>query len=501
MAQAESAGQGLEQTLNDGGGYSNQVSVQSGNVVVVPNEKLVFASPEEGAQGQARAHLVIHNPTDQSVIYKFKTNASRAKVSVSPCVGHIHPSEHADVNVCLNYADKEDIDDLKILVVTAPAPQFDNDLKSVWKQISAENQNITKVKCVVNEPSPPSPAPVEAPVACAPAAPLTAYAQPQPMPQPMPQQCEPVVQQRVICPPPVAPAPPPQPPPPPPEVIVCPPPPPQQMCPPPQQLPIMEAPPTQISAAPSICPPSAPPAPLQMRVQETQPAKPVQQDICPPPPPPQPVQVPCPPPQPAQMCPPPAPIQMCPPTAQMGSTGTQYPARPSMLAYQQEVSRSPSMAMHTPQNYGSGMEMSGMNHTESAVTACGVNQTALQNCLPMSQMYEPNVPDVYYQPQQIQPSQSMAEQQFAPSPPTSQRVPQPLLAFNEQAYTEQGQQPFDPSQAGGRQPTSYFVDVSPIAERERNAAAAETWRLDKNSLIQVCLLAAAGIAATKIFLE
>jgi len=51
---------------------------------------------------------------------------------------------------------------------------------------------------------------------------------------------------------------------------------------------------------------------------------------------------------------------------------------------------------------------------------------------------------------------------------------------------------------------SYFVDVSPIAEREQYVATPTqdmVCGLDKNIIFQICLLAAASVAASKIFLE
>jgi len=65
------------------------ISVNPAGVMVVPSEQLVF-SPTE-TQGNAKATLSIHNPTDHSIIYKFKSNAASVAMGVSPCTGHIHP--------------------------------------------------------------------------------------------------------------------------------------------------------------------------------------------------------------------------------------------------------------------------------------------------------------------------------------------------------------------------------------------------------------------------
>lgn len=161
------------------------------------------------------------------------------------------------------------------------------------------------------------------------------------------------------------------------------------------------------------------------------------------------------------------------------------------------------------------VETEEISYPEGAV-ACGVNPAYVdmcQSCIPPQQTFEARLPTsrVYY-PQQVQTQQvqststATASQQAVNEvcPPSPQMVPQPLLTYNmeqSQQNTYDANVPSSSYYGVARQPTSYFVDVSPLAERERNAAAAETWRLDRNNIIQICLLAAAGIAATKILFE
>lgn len=152
MAYQSTGHPGLEQTVGE---YYPSVSVKAASVVVVPNDKLVFSlDTEGGGPAKAKANLAIHNPTDQAVIYKFKTNAStlgvKPNVGVKPCAGLIRPGDQVDVEVCLDYGAKADVDDLRVLVVTAPAPLFDFDPKVVWKSIAAQMQDVTEMGCVVN---------------------------------------------------------------------------------------------------------------------------------------------------------------------------------------------------------------------------------------------------------------------------------------------------------------------------------------------------------------
>ena len=154
---------GLEQTIAD---PVHSVTVKPADVVVVPNEKLVFSLSQDAdkSAGKAKAHLTIHNPTDQAIIFKFKTNAGKANVGVKPCSGRILPGDQVFVDVSLDYGAKQDVEDLKVLVVTAPAPPYECDLKTIWKHLPQESMKIIELKCVVNMPQAQNP-PMNAPSA------------------------------------------------------------------------------------------------------------------------------------------------------------------------------------------------------------------------------------------------------------------------------------------------------------------------------------------------
>jgi hypothetical protein len=133
------------------------VRVRPADVVVVPNDKLVFNVLEEGPdESLARATLSIHNPTDNNVIFKFRSNATgTTKVGVRPCIGQIMPGDKVDAVVEIAYADKFSVEDLKVLAVTAPAsPQNEAGLREIWKILPSDVQTVTTVKCVINAPEP-----------------------------------------------------------------------------------------------------------------------------------------------------------------------------------------------------------------------------------------------------------------------------------------------------------------------------------------------------------
>ncbi len=425
MYQAE-GNAGLEQTVNEA--YPS-VSVKPANVMVVPNDKLVFSLSDEGGRApsaesaNAKAHLVIHNPTDQSIIYKFKTNAGKANVGVRPCVGHIHAGEKADVEVSLGFAEKADVDDLKILVVTAPAPQFDYDLKSVWKSVEGAQQNITKVKCVVNTDPMPSSA-HGCYIKGSGSENMQVYGNPPPSSIMQQQQQQQQQQQSQM-----------------------------HMSGAPAAVggPSMAAQ-QQVSMAP---PPVAPKPKSLAAVLE---ASTYQEPSC----------------QPPQM------------------QGMQMPScQPSMQAFQMDPNCIPE-----------------------------VNANACLPARPQSYRVseqQPSVRNMYPSPSQRQrAAPSVMDQMVAETPTTSPRVPQPLLQYEQQSYEYGGAggEGMDAGGGGGymqgdmgqgKKPTSYFVDVSPIAEREMRASTPEGGGgylgMDKNNIFQVFLMAAAGIAATKLFLD
>ena len=151
MAYSNMLPPGLEQTIAD---PLQSVTVKPADVVVVPCDKLVFSLSNDAdkSSGKAKAHLSIHNPTDQAIIFKFKTNAGKANVGVKPCTGRILPGDQVYVDVSLDYGAKQDVEDLKVLVVTAPAPPYDCDLKTVWKHLPQESFQTNELQCVVNMP-------------------------------------------------------------------------------------------------------------------------------------------------------------------------------------------------------------------------------------------------------------------------------------------------------------------------------------------------------------
>ncbi len=411
MYQAE-ANMGLEQTVSEA--YPS-VSVKPANVVVVPNDKLVFTLSEDGrAEANARAHLVIHNPTDQSIIYKFKTNAGKANVGVRPCVGVIHPGEKAEAEVNLGFAERSDVEDLKILVVTAVAPQFDCDLKSVWKNVASHYQNITKVRCVVNtDPMPTSSHGCYINKSMVPtdnemqAYNQSSYAHSQ----------------------------------------------------------------HQVTAAA----PPPPPQPTSYHVtREAPPYQPHHQSAGPPPP----------------------------PATTMTATATATTSAPK--------SKTLAAVLETDSFEGPAPVC---QFDDSCVPDVG----AADSCLPA----RPRTTRYYAAEESRNIFSSNSRVATEQGVTGAGRLPQPLMQYEQQQ--QQQQQPYgyeycEAAEGGddnvgyqsnvqgdmgqGKKPTSYFVDVSPIAEREMRGNTPTTYfGIDKNNVLQVFLMAAAGIAAAKLFLE
>ncbi len=142
MAQVEP----LEQTVLNEKQLLVDLPPPINSAVVVPDDKLVFTRDERGNE---RACLNIYNPTQHSLIYKFKTNiADGSRISVSPCQGHLHSGESVSVVIVMSGDNRADDEHVKVLVVTAPAPQYDEDLRAVWHQIDPKSQKIDKLRCV-----------------------------------------------------------------------------------------------------------------------------------------------------------------------------------------------------------------------------------------------------------------------------------------------------------------------------------------------------------------
>ncbi len=124
------------------------VNVRPASVVVVPNRELVFSlllGPADASEIRAVARMNVFNPTDETVVYKLKSNAIKSRVGATPSTGLIYPGDRADVDVTLEMSDRTDADDLKIQVVSRPeCHDLDLDPKTTWK-------TVAKVKCVIND--------------------------------------------------------------------------------------------------------------------------------------------------------------------------------------------------------------------------------------------------------------------------------------------------------------------------------------------------------------
>jgi hypothetical protein len=445
---------GFDQTLQDQNYPS--ISVQPAGVMVVPSDQLVF-SPTDKA-GNARATLSIHNPTDHSIIYKFKSNVTGATLAVSPCVGHIHPGDKAEVTVNLSYDDAQPLCNLKMLVVTAPAPQFDQDLKSVWRDVASEIQTVTRVACVVNQPPAPTP-------------------QPNVMVK---------AEQQAVCPP--------QP---------CPP----QPC-PPQQSSSAAACSMQVTCPPM---PSVDPADLSncfpfmaMRQPSARPStivpstslsKPANETVqCPPPPP--------------QTQPRTKSLAAVVETEELMTTDPTCFAPASNLCPQLYAPRQSdtSVTILKPAKvyYSQASQHDTTIPPPSGQTSN--NSQAVQQTM----MHQPQI--LAQQPSMVQPQLNYSVKTEA-CPPSARPQPVPNQMIQSDS-PEGGRELAKPSayyyESSSKSPPerrhhSYFVDVSPIAEREQQPMAVQTQDticgVERNTLVQVCLLAAASVAASKILID
>jgi len=425
---------------------------------VIPSEKLIL-TPSVDKPNTARGSIVIHNPTRQSILYKFKSNAAdKTKLAVSPCTGYVQPGEQAFVDVNLTYSNQEDLDNLKMLIITAPCPDYHQNVKGMWRCVKSNDQSVTRVVCVVN---PPCTATLQSPLlashstdnmpqpsTCPPQRPLcqlqtdlkpSSHLKPE-LCSPQPRQCHlPTVDHGAFKP----------------AKIFKPPKctPPSLIKPPKVKMPMIEM--------PTIEPPSCKMPSVKI------PPTPIFLSVAPPP------QPPC-----------PTPVEPCP------------PMKASL--------RSPRQPAPCPPDHGASASC-------SAKIDCPP-RISLPNCMPATPaIFMASPQQTRPQPQQVpHPHQQQSSRETTVRSRVNcghkgQPIEQLRAAVNSNkpsAYF------FESHNANYPKPHSYFVDISPIAQRERKAAAAKTTAcaqsnsmMYKHSLLHACLLAAVTVAASKMIFD
>ena len=130
----------------------------------VKEQILLFEKQED--VGITTANLVIKNPSEETVIFKFKSNAAdKNALEVQPCFGHIHAGKSADVSVTVNRQkiDFTQREPLTLHVVTAPTPKIELDPKEIWERVQDQDVKVTQVECVFPKPPTPTPPDLEPP--------------------------------------------------------------------------------------------------------------------------------------------------------------------------------------------------------------------------------------------------------------------------------------------------------------------------------------------------
>lgn len=128
------------------------------DLVMIPQKLLVFRRPSrrDGEHGGRKSclHMVVHNPTDDWMLFKFRTNANGNVMGLRPALGFIRPQDHVDIKANLNLDHfTQETGDLKVLVVSCRVDSTiaQMDLKLAWQLIPRDRMRFKKLDCVYRD--------------------------------------------------------------------------------------------------------------------------------------------------------------------------------------------------------------------------------------------------------------------------------------------------------------------------------------------------------------
>jgi len=133
---------------------------------IEPQHELKFRGPFNQA---ITSHMLLKNPTDQSILFKIKTTAPK-RYCVRPNSGLLEPNQHLEVAICLQpfEFDPNEKNRHKFMVQSLVAPDGEFNVDQVWKEVKPEQLMDSKLRCVFELPedkkaqsSPPTQTPAE----------------------------------------------------------------------------------------------------------------------------------------------------------------------------------------------------------------------------------------------------------------------------------------------------------------------------------------------------
>jgi len=119
-------------------------------LVIEPQHELKFRGPFNQA---ITSHMLLKNPTDQSILFKIKTTAPK-RYCVRPNSGLLEPNNSLEVAICLQPFDFDpnEKNRHKFMVQSVVAPEGEFNAEQLWKEVKPEQLMDSKLRCVFELP-------------------------------------------------------------------------------------------------------------------------------------------------------------------------------------------------------------------------------------------------------------------------------------------------------------------------------------------------------------